>query len=162
MKKIIVFAALVVLFASCKKSDSGNIVAPNTITATIGGTNYLFNQRGGSSIAVYQPNGQYFSIFENDSLSNSLNIFASSYASNFSLSSYTSALGSTNGLGNFRFSLANDTTQYAGSIQNPIVITLTAVTSTSIQGTFQGIIYANADTSKISKVVTNGKFNLVL
>jgi len=51
----------------------------------------------------------------------------------------------------------------AGLAKSPVTVTVTSVSQTNIQGTFEGTIYLGADSSyHQNKVITNGKFNVAL
>src|ERR1700744_5560836 len=101
MKKIILFAAVLITLASCKKSSSGSITTANTLSATVLGDNLTFNTDISSesefdnSAPPYSP---YFYAEADDSLGNYLEVgFEALTANTLSPKVYGAAGDSTTG-----------------------------------------------------------------
>jgi len=159
MKKIILFAAVGLLFASCKKTSSGTITATNTLTATAFGDNFTFTTDFysesylESNTAPYDP---YFYTYAYDSLGHAFEIGVYGYYTNNLAPKTYGALGdtTTSAYGDF-YDPASNNYQYNTSVTNPFTVTITSL-GTSIQGTYKGTLY---DSGGDSVVITNGKFN---
>jgi hypothetical protein len=159
MKKIILFAVLGILLASCSKSSTG--LPANTITATINDTNYIFNTNI-IDTSVYS-NGTLLLELSATDLNLNKAVLAIESTTTLTATAYGGLSGDTTNEAVFGILLPN-TTQYSSgfppSASNPITITVSSLTSTSIQGTFKGTIFFNGDTTSTSKkTVTNGTFS---
>lgn len=172
MKKPLFFAALALgALLSCKKNSSGNNSAH--ITATVDGKNKTFNFSAvASRVTAY--NSTYYSI--------------SGFAGNSPTTEtmQLSIIALTNGVALKPGTIVDTSTQYAitgiysatltepyeagsqvygntiGSGEPPITnhfkVTVTALDSTSIRGTFSGDFYQYGSTDSTKKTVTNGDF----
>jgi len=160
MKRFLIISVLVLILASCKKSNSGDIVPTNTITATINGTNYIFDKNAYTSIDV-DDYGEEISLNVLDSNSNSLRIFINA-TGKIKSTTYSSTMDSTGQYGFFSLNTPVDSITYepAVTIPNPVTVTVTSITSAAIQGTFQGTIFPSGDVHGVSKIITNGKFSV--
>jgi hypothetical protein len=159
MKKLILFAILIVVLASCKKSSSGLPV--NTITATINDTVYIFNQDV-LDTTIYD-NGNTGILLEAKDLNLNTTILQISTSNNVPLTPTTyGRYGDTLHLSTFGY-ISPASYSYgtvAPAPTNGLTIAVTTLTSTSIQGTFKGTIYFDTDTTSADKkTVTNGTFN---
>lgn len=158
MKKAILFVLLGVTIFSCKKKSSSSPAIPfNTIIATIGDTVYTFN-RNIYDTATMVVGDSAILIEASDS---SADLAAVVLRSDSAITTRTyNADTSFDHAGVFDIELSSS--NYENSIpqsNNPLTVIVTAITDTSIQGTFSGNIYLDGDTTKALKVVTNGKFN---
>ncbi|HTB53191.1 MAG TPA: hypothetical protein VK718_10505 [Ferruginibacter sp.] len=161
MKKIILFAAIGLLFASCKKTSSGTITTTNTLTATAFGDNFNFNTDFytesylNNSTAPYDPS---FYAYAYDSLGYYMEVEVYGYYTNNLATKLYGALSdsTTSTYGEFYNPSGNDY-YYNTSTTNPFTVTLTSI-GTSIQGTYKGTLF---DGSGDSVVITNGKFNII-
>jgi hypothetical protein len=160
MKKIIFFSVItLLLITSCKKSSQMNPVASNVITATIDGTNCIFN------IALEtqtnnDTSGTVFIAYEVDSSFDFLN-FKITSKNKIALKTYGESADSTAEIV-MAYRAGNTATNYfnAYNTQDPFTITVTAVSGTLIQGTFAGNLYANGISTTAPKVITNGTFSI--
>jgi hypothetical protein len=159
MKKIILFILVSIVFVSCKK---GNSATPNnTITATIDGINYTFNK---GIIDTSVANGYPLIVVgATDADSNAVLLEIETLSGVFTTTTYGLPNDTSNIAG---FLVSNPISAYTNNEDKPrppFTVTVTSLKSTeagiSIQGTFQGNIYLNGDTTQTPKVVTNGKFN---
>jgi len=158
MKKIILFVLLGVTIFSCKKKSSGSPAIPiNTIIATIDDTVYTFNQNiQDTTAALYSDSVIYLGASDPNS-DQAVIILRSDTA--FATRTYNADTSFDHVA---LFDVILSSSQYENSVpqtNNPLTVIVTAITDTSIQGTFGGNIYLNGDTTKALKVVTNGKFN---
>jgi hypothetical protein len=158
MKKLFVIAVLgSVLLVSCKKSKSGGLGQGN-VQATIDGTTTTFNiaagisTNGGKDIDIVSSNGTTAG-------STGLEIDISD---NNAIVTGTYHDKSLNNTGLFLSLPSGDFYANAELVNTPIAITVTSISSTQIQGTFQGDIYLNEDSTSTKKTITNGKFNVKL
>jgi hypothetical protein len=161
MKKIILFTITGMLLLSCKKNSAGHI-ATNTITATIDNTNYAFNQ----SVASVSGVTSLFSLYETVGYDSTINPVANCILQ----------ISSKEKLTNQTFGKVGDTTttamfeydqngfKYKTASKNTattaFTVTITSINGSSIQGTFQGNIFSEGDTTMTKKVITNGKFDI--
>ena len=151
---IIAFLALI-LFASCKKSNSG--IAVRTVSATIDDTAFTFND--GFSLQSIDE-GAIFG-FEGTAIDtvkqNQLEVLVASLdTTQISAKTYYES-DTTIEMG---VQFQEKGVQYKNGLTkiNPFRITLTG----PLQGTFSGNIYLSGDSTKAPRVVTNGKFNFQL
>jgi hypothetical protein len=159
MKKVFFLMVVSMIAASCSKhstTPAATVIPAQTITATIDGTNYTFNQ-GGLDSSSTGPLGPEIVLIKLDA-SGEMGAFAVESDAAFVPKVY-GANGDIHSMTQFGASLQNINYTSASPSSNPMIVTVTAVTPTSIQGTFQGNIYLNGDTTKAVKVVTNGQFN---
>jgi hypothetical protein len=155
----------IIVFSSCKKTSSPN--PSNIVTATIGGTNYTFNLHVIEAIDTL-GNLQVTQIAGSDADSDHIGIIFQSVgnptATTYSESQKTAQLiiGISKDSVTY-FSYYPNFSPVTNITSNPVTITIDSISSTSIQGTFQGEIYLTSDTTvPTKKAVTNGKFNLSL
>jgi len=170
MKRLILFTIAVVVFASCKKTSSNNgntngTVAVGSIVATIDGVTTTYKgtvsgiiQDSGTDIELEAATGTYPNLGSGFTLDvDGPNLSARIYTdTTASLPGFLSdaGIGYLDAAGNSYF----DAPSSAGFT----TITVTSLTASQIQGTFQGIIFLSGDTSQAKKTVTNGKFNLLI
>jgi hypothetical protein len=158
MKKIILFVLLGVTIFSCKKKSSGSPAIPiNTIIATIDDTVYTFNQNiQDTTAALYSDSVIYLGASDPNSdqaviVLRSDSAFATRTYNADTSFDYAAVFDITFSSSNYESTIPQ--------LNNPLTVIVTAITDTSIQGTFSGNIYLNGDTTKALKVVTDGKFN---
>ncbi|WP_184544794.1 hypothetical protein [Mucilaginibacter sp. FT3.2] len=166
MKKLLLFAACVALvWLSCKNATQA--VAPtSSIAATFDGTGENFSTIDSSG---YRNTATYYSAFisaKNGTSATADKIELDIYSPNpiavgtYNLSkNYNPPFGiliiyKTNGGSNFADDYVVD---YTGN--HPASITIAALNSTNIQGTFSGTLVA-ADNSGNTKTITGGRFNI--
>jgi hypothetical protein len=170
MKRIILFAGAVLIFASCKKTSNNNgntngTVALGSIVATIDGITTTYKgtvsgviQDSGTDIELQAATGTYPNLGAGIILDISgPALSARTYTdTTTSLPGFISdaGIGYVDGPGASYFD--------APSSAGISTITVRSLTSTNIQGTFQGIIFIGGNTTQAKKTVTNGKFNLSL
>jgi hypothetical protein len=164
MKNLILFAVLMLLLASCKKSSSGNITASNTVSATIKGDGMSFMNISDAyaDIDNNNPLDYYFYADAYDSLNNELQVSFDSYYKNLSPRTY-GIIGdsTTDAYVEFRQQGGNDYYSYTGinSVSTPIIV-VTSV-GPALQGTFKGELYLNGNTSSSDSIyISDGKFNI--
>jgi hypothetical protein len=170
MKKILLFSACVMLaFSSCKKS-APKITTSNTITANVGGSGLTFNSAvtgllansSGSYVLLITgatgtgSNAQVMSIAidsENPIVKGTytINSSTSSDATSFPQLSYVQSASTTNPV-----SFTSDLTG-----TNASTVTITSISSTNVQGTFNGVLLSDQD-GTTTKSVTNGKFDVAV
>ena len=133
----------------------------SSLTETIDGTNYSASQQK-TITRNRQPNDstEYFMISGFDGTGNYIEIGLESNH-NLTTKTYTQSADSSV-LVDIYFQGVSNVNPYLSiySSTNPASITITHIDSTSIQGTFTGIIYDMGDSTQESKTVTNGKFTL--
>jgi hypothetical protein len=174
MKKIILFTIAVIVFVSCKKTSNSNgntngnangTVSLDSIIATIDGVTTTYKgtvsgviQDSGTDIELEAATGTYPNLgagftLDIDGPSLSTRTYVDTVAT---LPTFISdaGIGYLDTAGNSYFDVPS-----GASFSS---ITVTYLTATRIQGTFQGVIYLGADTTQAKKTVTNGKFNLAL
>ena len=163
MKKILLFAVLVIVLASCKKSSSGSPV--NSITATINDTNYIFSQNILDTTFFSSDSVLQVEISAKDL---NLNTFAFIFGQKnkpFSTGTIYGSFGDSvhlliGGEESFNKTVYSVTPYPHISSNSALTVTLTSITPTSVQGTFKGTIFLGGDTTSTSKkTVTNGTFN---
>jgi hypothetical protein len=167
MKKLFLFAVcLAFIWQSCNKNTAPVVAASSAISATIDGTNESFNTIDSSG---YRNTATYYSAFISAKTATSatadkmeLDIYSPNAIAvgTYSLTkNYNPPFGiliiyKINGSSNF----ANDyVIDYTGN--HPASITVSSISSTNIQGAFNGTLIA-ADNSGATKTITNGKFNV--
>jgi hypothetical protein len=162
MKKIILFAVLAIVFASCKKSGSGSPL--NTITATINDTVYTFNNNI-LDTTIYESADSELGIelrAQDVNLNTIIFVIANANAAPLKPITYGSS-GDTSHLSEMLFTTTKQTlwgTGFPPSVENPFVVNVTTLTSTTIQGTFKGTLFFQGDTASADKkTVTNGTFS---
>jgi hypothetical protein len=166
MKKTLIFISCILLgVASCKK-DSADPPS-HTITATINGVEENFNTGAyaqlttgvatNSNLAIFGTNGSGTSA---DVMSLTLmgdqTLYTATYSSGNSGVASASILYS-NGVATSGVLSNGYATPASG---NPSTITITSLTSTSVQGTFSGVLVLLDGST--TKAVTNGQFSLAL
>jgi hypothetical protein len=164
MKKLFAIAILgSVMLVSCKKSSSGGGLAQGTVNATIDGKASSFSA---VVVALSSDSGKTIQITAADGTSNP-NTFVITVNSDKAIvtGTYTDSTLIQNDFGETtpaQFSYLTSTgTEYdnAEVIGSPFVVKITSVSSTQIQGTFQGSVYLNQDPTQTKKVITGGAFN---
>ena len=179
MKNILLFAIfLLVAFTSCKKSGGTDGPIPlNTITATVDGVNVNFSVSAKATIGTITQYGGKNEIYigisgqtgtdDNRALidavvtlySPATQITAGTYpdidansAAGFSVLIYEKFSSNPPG--------THETTTLSNSSYKTF-ITITSISSTSVQGTFSGTLQNLSDLTT-ANVITNGKFNVAL
>ena len=178
MKKILLFSACVMLaFASCKK-DSSKTTTSNTITATVGGSNTSFNT--GAAAAMAADSGAYvLAVAGSTGTSSSAQSIVVGLLSDkpFVKGTYTfdtstdpntitvipsiSFLTNESGDASSEFDSSTDINLQDSTLSTTATVTITAISSTNIQGTFSGLLVNSGDNTT-TKTVANGKFNVAL
>jgi hypothetical protein len=152
---IIAFLALI-LFTSCKKSNSG--IAVRTVSATIDDTAFTFND--GFSLQV-EDVGPIFG-FEGGAVDtvkkNELSILvASDDSTKLKSKTYFETGDSTVEI---QIEFEENGTVYRNGLTKiaPFEVSLGG----PLQGTFSGKVYLGGDSTKAARTITNGKFNFQL
>jgi len=178
MKKILLFSACVLLaFASCKK-DSSKTSSSNSITATVGGSNSNFSTNAIAELAA--DSGAYvLAVGGSTGTSSSAQSVVVSLLSDapFVKGTYTfdastdpntitvlpsvTYLTNTSGDESSEFDSSTVIDLQDSTLSTTCTITITAISSTNIQGTFSGLLVNEGD-GTTTKSVTNGKFNVAL
>jgi hypothetical protein len=163
MKKIILFTTcIVILFTACKKSKSNNNTpAPNTVQMTLGGINYTFSKilidttfTGANGTTLYAELA--------DDTTEYANLMTLAFADPVALGvkTYTDTTSIPQAAFEFEFDgISHYDYSNVGNKISPLIVSVTAISPTSIQGTFSGTIYLNGDIAEDQKYAT-GKFNL--
>jgi len=179
MKKVFAITIIGLALVSCKKSSSG--IGTNGVQATIGGkgSNYTILTTAilkRYPLYVANDSGQEITIKADNSTnaangSNTLSIVISIQSDTtlgtgvYSDSSSTilDPRGSYKHVNDFYYELYNnpfDMPSFYGNANvstNPFTVTVTSISATSIQGTFQGSVYYDEDSTSFSQAAT-GKF----
>jgi hypothetical protein len=162
MKKLILFAVLAIVFASCKKNSSGTLA--NSITATINDTPYVFNQDI-LDTTFYSSDSVLQIALEAQDLNLNTVILLFGVKNNKPLTTGTyGAFGDANHVFEFALSPFYSASDAYGILppgsSKSVILTVNSLTATNIQGTFKGTIYFEGDTTSTeAKIVTNGTFN---
>jgi hypothetical protein len=184
---IAIFVSIVV-FSSCKKTTGSNPITNNNvidtlplnvITATINDTDFNFSYKveidTGTASQYYKDlnitgQGAPISIYSSGNDSSYITLFLS-YSYTLLSTGIYSQNNTYNQLGGGEYQPSSSITYYSAyGSSNPFIINVTSIDSNStyqgkkvilINGTFQGEIYLNGDSSsQDKKVITNGKFNV--
>jgi len=159
MKKLLLISAcLVLVFSACKK-DSTKTTTSNSITATVGSSNFNFSTA--ATAEVISGSGIY-----------SIQILGSTGAGS-SAQGVSIAIESDKPIVKGTYSVT-DTSSFTDItyVENPSVSTpvsfssqvtgtvnITSISSTNVQGTFSGILVSNQDNTT-TQILSNGKFNV--
>jgi hypothetical protein len=178
MKKIFAVAIIGIALISCKKSSNPGI-GTNGVQATIAGTTSTFNVlvTGYTYIDRIDPTDSvvYLDLYAVDNtnakVAKEFDLYLTSDAP-FAVGAYADTAGQSL---SYVFKKAsfdyygyfdpyNMFIEYysAHEYSSPDIINITAITSSSISGTFQGPIYIDGDSTKLSKAVTKGTFTASL
>ena len=174
MKKIILFAVLITAIASCKKSDTGNPgsnnpgnsskpdttpAATNTIEATIDDTAWVFPND--VSAHIFPIGGGQDLTFTGDNTAGHTIQFSVSAPGTLTTGIYTD-LDNPNYPVGIDYELEGYTYIFSNirQVTSPFTVAITSLTSTSVEGTFDGIVYFGFDSTSESRKITNGKFNI--
>lgn len=172
MRHSILYCLLTALaFTSCKKAAQQKLIVADTISATINGVNENFNITDSArrkhtstyySLAIYARNNA------DASVAHTLQLFVFS-PNPITTTTYALTPGSYNppfvpGIVYAESTAANDLADtyaldYTG--QHQIAITVTAIDSTSIRGTFNGTLI-QANNAGATRTITNGKFHIYI
>jgi|GEM_PF-1995368 hypothetical protein len=178
---ITILLIISIAILSCKKdkSNSPNNYSTGTITATINDTNVAFNFN--NYAFRYTAPGYYYSITisgvnlvnKNESLTLKVNSNNKIGDSLYTENSYINNAAGVYQLGSFQIPGSIVSTYYNfngyqqigyGSqhavMPNPLNIIVTSIDTTSIQGTFQGELFLNGDSTVQPIRITNGNFNV--
>jgi hypothetical protein len=178
MKKILLFSACVLLvFSACKK-DSAKTASSNTITATVGGSNINFSTNATGELAT--DSGAYvLAVGGLTGTSSSAQSIVVGLLSDkpFVKGTYTfdtstdpntitvlpsiAYLTNTSGDESSEFDSNTDIYLQNSTLSTTCTVTITSISSTNIQGTFNGLLTNDGDNTT-TKTVTNGKFNVGL
>jgi hypothetical protein len=168
MRKILFPLAILLMFCGCKPEDmltpingGGGGGGTGSLQVSMDGTNTTFNT---SAIAALSNTSGFFTLqmlgFNGAAGTSSTLQVAVIRSSAIATGTYSE----TNTTGDVVSVIYHDvstskTYQNFASATNPLTITITALSSTSVQGTFQGDIF---DISSLTtkKVLTSGSFNL--
>jgi hypothetical protein len=183
MKKIFAIAIISVALVSCKKSSTPGIGTAG-VQAKIGNTTTVFNVLAYANTYEYgntyvsTDSTYYVSIYADNSANSQpyLSIYLTSnqpIAAGMVFSDtasypyyYYAPLGFNSSyleIDNGHDNDPNDAFTYfqtANVRSNPSTLTITAVSATSISGTFQGTVYADNDSASIKQTITDGKFTV--
>ncbi|HEY9362681.1 MAG TPA: hypothetical protein VIQ00_05435 [Chitinophagaceae bacterium] len=167
MKKTIIFSlSLLIFLSSCKKDDSDNSSNGNgTITCTIDGINTSFDTEA-RAIKTDVTGAYSVQIIGYKGTAGNSDQIAIGIASDLAIATGTySEDGSTgNKLASVNYMPSGSSYPYISnnSTSNPSTVTVTAISATSIQGTFKGDVYltSNNGTTTTKKVISNGQFNV--
>jgi hypothetical protein len=160
MKKIILFAVVLITLASCKKSSSGNITTTNTISATVWGDDLTFNtdiyseSEFDNSAPPYSP---YFYAEAYDSLGNYMYVEFGADSANVLTPKVYGKPGDSTTYGYLYFQIQGgawyETTPYSATVS-------VASVGSAMQGTFKGWVYQYGNPTNDSIYISNGKFNM--
>jgi len=165
-------------FASCKKDSNKKVTASNTITATVGGTNTNFNTDAVAELA--SDSGAYVlevvGLTGTTTSSQSI-VIALLSDQPFVKGTYTfdtttdpntitvlpalAYLTDESGSESSEFESNTDIDLENSTLSTTCTVTITAISSTNVQGTFSGLLVNDGDETT-TKSVTNGKFNVTL
>jgi hypothetical protein len=167
---------VIVVAVGCKKSTPGNTtnlnntnnnnpnpndtLAYNTIQATINDTLYTFNV--GTKDTGYIQTGTVRVISGWDADINNSNTIVIDFKTPLKIPVDSGAYQIAPRLVNISFATQGATTFYqnvTGKSSNSVSAVITAVSATSIKGTFEGDIYFNGDKTLAKETITNGRFN---
>ena len=163
IKSLMLLTMLVgaITISSCKK-DKTNLSASSYITATIDGTAVNFNTQ---AVAI-KGSGQAAGVTILEGAGANGATFSLTFASPLVAGkSYVTGAADPNNSALVQYSTATDDFINADVDQgSPFTVTITSVSSTSVQGTFQGkvaneVVIVNGGQAKI-EMITNGKFSL--
>jgi hypothetical protein len=162
--KILLFICFsVFFFSSCSKSSSSNssTAADNTFTATIDGTDMTFNISA-QAIVTNQTDAYGITLigYHDQNTTNPTMMTIMLLGTNaITTGTYTPV--SENGGTEATIFFTQGSNAYAADLNNPTTqtVTITSLTSSSVQGTFSGKIVVETGGSG-TKTITNGKFNL--
>jgi hypothetical protein len=181
MKKIFALAIISMALISCKKSSTPGIGTAG-IQATIGNNTTVFNVLAygspykNANNYVNTDSTYYISIYASNSAISqpSLSIYLTSnqpiasgvvFSDTAAVPYYYYAplpyISSSLEIEYEHYNDPNNAFGYyytAGVKSSPTTLTITAISATSISGTFQGAIYFQGDSTGLKQVVTNGKF----
>jgi hypothetical protein len=159
MKKIVIASVTLLVFvmSSCKKDEYIAPFAPtSTITATVDNAPMVFAV---STMAdsVYYANGVHILVIDGWQGT----IAASDFISFSIVSSGVSITPGVYTPSSFYYWDQSDSTSYIFSESNPPQVTITAITDSSIEGTFSSNVYNNYAVDYTSAhTITDGKFNV--
>jgi hypothetical protein len=160
MKKIIIITVVALMLVSCKKLTSNVPASQNIITANVAGTNYTINeQMTVSRLRLPNDSTEYFTFYGVDASTNYMEVDVWSIH-NLAIGTYKQTPDSTEKINIVFQQPGGDYYLNVYTAANPSSVTITSIDSTSIQGTFAGILYDMGDSTQDSKTVTNGKFIL--
>ena len=171
MKKILILSfGLVAVFASCKKSNPTSN-SPH-LTCTIDGSSQSFNS---GLVAVKQSTGGVYTLqISGSSAATGGSSFVIQMSSitvggtdSFTVRSYPDTSSLFNTGATYIPAVSSPFTFYEGGsypvsgsvrVTNHTVITITAIDTKSVKGTFSGDFFLNGDASSTKKSVTSGDF----
>lgn len=154
---------LALVFFSCKKDGSGTTSGSGTITCTLDGVNVSFNVNA-KAMRMNAGAEQSVQITGMQASGNS-NQIAMVVTGSSAITAGTYSENDQNGnVAGINYIEAGNTYPYVSynSTTNPATITITAISSTSVQGSFKGDVYLMSSNGVTStkKVVTNGQFKV--
>jgi hypothetical protein len=161
MKKLRILAVLAMSLAvislnSCKKKD---VKPANSITATIDGTAVSFNTNA-KAITTTVQGGAVTTI--QGTASNGTNIAIMLSGTVGTAHTYTASTDSPSDEPLIALTSSADQFWNDDSSSNLVSVTITSMSSSSIQGTFKGALVSTTSGSNTSatKIITNGTFNV--
>jgi hypothetical protein len=160
---LILYLALATIgLNSCKKKSSDNPTpALSAITASVDGATASFNTNAKAVKAVSTPNLPASTTIQgSSSVSGSINVII--YSSSVAVGTY---IANNNLLqAGLILTTADGKLYFAdnSSTANPLTITVSAVSSTAIKGTFKGDVVTYSPDGAVTgkKVITNGQFDV--
>lgn len=161
MKNLLLFATCTAFFFYSCTSNKATITPQTGISATINGTNEKFNDK--DSIRTIGTTGIYFSGGDGTTVTSNRIAFYISNPSNVTPGTYTSPTSPIQIFYEKGGPFTNDYFYNEGSAF-PVTITVTAVSSTNIQGTFSGKLILESmvnDETPETVTITDGKFNVI-
>jgi hypothetical protein len=160
MKRLLpVFLLLALAWFACNKSVVAPDVKKGTITATINGVDETFNMSDSVLYLAKQPQTADW-VFKAsghnsaDAVTDRIWFIIDYQAPIVAGAEYNNEVADKPI--NVEMSYIKPGKQYIASYPDPVSVTITSFSSTSVQGAFSGTMHNNGETSTI----TNGKFNL--
>ncbi|MDB5018170.1 MAG: hypothetical protein JWQ84_3002 [Mucilaginibacter sp.] len=162
----LIILLLIVCFTSCKKDKAISI--SNTISATVDNIDKSFNTKATATEGYLVGSGYILQINGTtaDSIPENIFIIINSTA-NITKGTYPLSLGIPNGYNDLSTSLSYNIgylTFYPSlNTALPNTVTITSISTTSVQGTFNANLTGHELSSSpidINKTITNGKFNI--
>ena len=171
MKKILQVAVfLLFILTSCKKKSEDNLVPVNTITAAVDGENISLSTNISAKFSTNQIGKLSYTLnIQGATSSKAFGISLTSFDKN-SITKGTYTLASSKNSTPIWVYVAYEDYELSGNVPDqpyitdpngiqPTTITITSISSTNVQGTFNGtLVYSQGGSG--TKTVTNGKFNV--
>ncbi len=145
-------------FASCKK-DSSKTETSNTITATIGSSNFNFSTAAVAQ--VISSNGIYsIQIIGSNGTGSSAQGVSIAIESDKPIVKGTYSVTDTSSFTDITY-VENPSVSTPVSFSSQVAgtVNITSISSTNVQGTFSGVLVSNQDNTT-TQTLSNGKFNV--